>query len=58
MGYLWHALMTEVWAVLFVLGIIFGGIMWVCMALWDTAKRIFRRLDGEIDRSQDEPRPL
>ena len=53
MSYLWHTLMSYIWGVLFVLGVIVGGILWLGMAVWDGVRRLFRRIGGEVDHPQD-----
>lgn len=50
---LWHAIMSYVWGILAVVGIIFAAILWVGMAVWDGARGVFQRLTGDVDRRKD-----
>jgi hypothetical protein len=47
MTYLWHDFMNQIWSALFVLGIIFGGLVWLALALSDSIRGFFRRIWGE-----------
>lgn len=57
MSYLWHDLMSYLWGLLFVLGLIVGAIAWVAMALWENLRRLFRKISGEIDTPADPKLP-
>ena len=56
MSFLWHSLMSYVWGVLFVLGVLVGAVLWLGMAAWDSIRRVFGRLSGEVETHQD-PKP-
>src|SRR5579884_333605 len=46
---IWHQLMAYIWAVLAVVGVLLGALLWVVMAVWDGIRGAFRRLSGEVD---------
>jgi len=56
MTYLWHDLMSYIWGVLFVVGIIFGAIIWIAMAIWDRVRAVGHAVSGEIDGPSDADR--
>lgn len=47
MSFLWREIMNQVWAALFVLGVVFGAMVWIAMATWDGVRRFLRRIWGD-----------
>jgi hypothetical protein len=52
-----HTLMSYIWGVLAVVGVIVGAFIWLGMAIWDGIKGIFRRIGGEAGAGDDPHRP-
>ena len=57
MTYLWHDLLTYVWAILLVVGAILGAIVWIGMAVWDGLGR-FRETSGATNNTSARRRSI